>query len=110
MTPFQEGFFQRCVEVGLTQDQCAPFLKQAQTLPGMGIGAGLGGIGGALLGQHLTKTPGWGALGGASVGSLLGGGIGAALEDQKMKEDKAKGEYMKTLLAGEAALSPLYFL
>jgi outer membrane protein OmpA-like peptidoglycan-associated protein len=46
-------------------------------------GAGMGAIGGALLGALVTKNAGKGALIGAGIGALAGGGIGNYMDRQE---------------------------
>ncbi|ORE97191.1 OmpA family protein [Aurantimonas sp. 22II-16-19i] len=70
---------------GCTTDPYTGEQKISNTLGGAGIGAGVGALGGYVIGRATGTDAGRAALIGAGVGTLTGGGIGLYMDNQEAK-------------------------
>ena len=78
---------------GCTTDPYTGEAKLSNTVGGAGIGAGVGALGGYLVGEATGADSGRAALIGAGVGVLAGGSIGAYMDSQ---EDKLRRQLQGT--------------
>ena len=70
---------------GCTTDPYTGEQKISNTLGGAGIGAGVGALGGYVVGRATGTDAGRAALIGAGIGTLTGGGIGLYMDNQEAK-------------------------
>ncbi|MBO0661811.1 OmpA family protein [Jiella sp. MQZ9-1] len=70
---------------GCTTDPYTGEEKISNTLGGAGIGAGIGALGGYVVGRATGHNAGKAALIGAGIGALSGGGIGLYMDNQEAK-------------------------
>lgn len=68
---------------GCTTDPYTGEQKLSNTVGGAGIGAGVGALGGFLVGKATGTNSGRAALIGAGIGAIGGGGIGAYMDNQE---------------------------
>lgn len=68
---------------GCTTDPYTGEQKLSNTVGGAGIGAGVGALGGYLVGEATGADSGRAALIGAGIGAIGGGGIGAYMDNQE---------------------------
>ncbi|HDZ72708.1 MAG TPA: cell envelope biogenesis protein OmpA [Aurantimonas coralicida] len=78
---------------GCTTDPYTGEAKLSNTVGGAGIGAGVGALGGYLVGEATGADSGRAALIGAGVGVLAGGSVGAYMDSQ---EDKLRRQLQGT--------------
>ena len=71
------------VLTGCTTDPYTGEQKLSNTVGGAGIGAGVGALGGFLVGKATGTNSGNAALIGAGIGAIGGGGIGAYMDNQE---------------------------
>ncbi|WP_102961252.1 OmpA family protein [Mangrovicella endophytica] len=78
---------------GCTTDPYTGESKLSNTVGGAGIGAGVGALGGYVVGRATGVDAGRAALIGAGIGAIGGGGIGAYMDSQ---EDKLRRQLQGT--------------
>ncbi|EAS48741.1 MAG: OmpA family protein [Aurantimonas coralicida] len=87
---------------GCTTDPYTGEQKLSNTVGGAGIGAGVGALGGYLVGRAAGVDSGRAALIGAGIGTLGGGAVGAYMDNQEAKlRDQLRGTGVSVTRVGD---------